>query len=159
MRSTYLTTLHHLVTDIQPSELLCVGVDAHTELAEYIRHQQCHVVCEQKIERLMEEMGVVRRADLAYVAGALESVPKTLGAQLLARLRDLLAHRVLIRMPASEDDRWHGSDLIALGFSELDLKDAVADRPRLFEFNIQNYKTTPDWFNAEHWAHPHLWRP
>lgn len=159
MHSTHLATLHRLVTDIQPSELLCVGVDAPTELAEYIRHQSCHVVCETAVDRLVESAGALRRADLAYVAGALESVPKALGAQLLARLRDLMAYRVLIRMPASGCDRWHASELIALGFSELGLKGADSDHPRLFEFNIQDYKTTPDWFNAEHWAHPHLWRP
>ena len=25
------------------------------------------------------------------------------------------------------------------------------------EFNIQDYKVSPDWLSARHWAHPELW--
>ena len=101
MRNSYLAALHHLVTKVQPSELFCAGVDAPTKLAEYIRHQPCHVVYEETVHRLVDEAVTVQRADLAFAADALESVPKNLGAQLLTRPRDLLARRVPIRMPAS----------------------------------------------------------
>jgi len=27
----------------------------------------------------------------------------------------------------------------------------------LFKYNISDYKTTPDWLNADNWANPEMW--
>ena len=44
----------------------------------------------------------------------------------------------------------------ALGFmqSATDQTDAV----RIFHYDLDTYKTVPDWLNARYWAHPERWK-
>jgi len=93
--------------------------------------------------------------DLALVAGVLEGLGPARGGALLARLRDLLARRLLVVVPAGHPV-WGRTRLLGLGLEHAGrhrLGDEVFD---LYRFDIEHYKTTPDWLNADHWAHPEL---
>lgn len=46
---------------------------------------------------------------------------------------------------------------LALGFTVL-----AVDSPNnmnLYEYDLDTYKTVPDWLNARYWAHPERWKP
>lgn len=76
---------------------------------------------------------------------------------LLARLRDLYAARVV---HIDRCIRWSFADSLALGFAEVPpekFRDRENGGFRAFEFEIRNYKQTPDWLNAKNWANPELW--
>lgn len=45
------------------------------------------------------------------------------------------------------------AELLALGFRRFD------DTQGLYVFDLFDYKKRPDWFNADHFAHPHRWDP
>ena len=69
--------------------------------------------------------------------------------QLVTRLRDLLAKRVVISARAEDT-------LYGLGFYEMDLEQEEADPKKLryWQYNIHDYKQVPDWLNARFWANP-----
>lgn len=93
------------------------------------------------------------RFDLAVGASVLETLEKEVASMLLARLRDVHAQRVLLFVErATLAGRWSADELVALGFHRFGEHGDVA----LYEFDIAQYKLTPDWLNAEHWAHPEL---
>jgi hypothetical protein len=33
------------------------------------------------------------------------------------------------------------------------------DSMRIFHYDLDTYKTVPDWLNARYWAHPERWTP
>jgi hypothetical protein len=45
----------------------------------------------------------------------------------------------------------------ALGFMQ-SATDAT-DSMRIFHYDLDTYKTVPDWLNARYWAHPERWTP
>mgnify|MGYP000721608246 CR=1 FL=1 len=97
------------------------------------------------------------RAALAVVDGA-SAFPSAAGAvQLVGRLRDLHADRVLVI--ASRDHGGHlgRQELVGLGFQRWASSLDPDGRRRWYEFDIAHYKVTPDWLNARHWANPELW--
>jgi hypothetical protein len=54
---------------------------------------------------------------------------------------------------------WENNDLLAFGLVKAGEYQMGDCRAHIYQFNILDYKLTPDWFSAEHWAHPHLWKP
>lgn len=67
---------------------------------------------------------------------------------LLAFVRDCASGRVLL---FSESIVL--AELLALGFRRFD------NTQGLYVFDLFDYKKRPDWFNADHFAHPHRWDP
>jgi hypothetical protein len=35
----------------------------------------------------------------------------------------------------------------------------TANNMRIFHYDLESYKTVPDWLNARYWAHPERWEP
>ncbi len=82
----------------------------------------------------------------------LAELPAAQRAQLLVKLRDLFAKRIVVVAVAQDS-----ALLRALGFSQLldpasDAQDIV-----IWQFNILTYKQVPDWLNAKYWANPDNW--
>ncbi|MEX0386189.1 DUF6231 family protein [Spiribacter onubensis] len=97
------------------------------------------------------------RAALAVVDGA-SAFPSATGAiQLVGRLRDLHADRVLVIASGEPDGHLGRQELIGLGFQRWGSSRDPDGRRRWYEFDIAHYKVTPDWLNARHWANPELW--
>ena len=69
-------------------------------------------------------------------------------SQLLASLRDRGNRPVIVYLGESVDDRMK---MIALGY-----KASSPDDP-VYQFDIHDYKQTPDWLNPRNWANPELW--
>ncbi|MFP4131616.1 DUF6231 family protein [Thiohalospira sp.] len=92
-----------------------------------------------------------RRFDLALLLHALEPLEAGQGEQLIARVRDLLAPRLILAMAAGAcpANSLRGLGLVHAGDSD---DGAVA----LWTWDIATYKLTPDWLNSRFWAHPEL---
>lgn len=71
---------------------------------------------------------------------------------LVAQLRDVIAQRILWVVGANSP--WTRQELLALGFRQLDENE---DGVKLFGYDIDNYKQTPDWLNSKNWANPERW--
>lgn len=73
-------------------------------------------------------------------------------AQLLVKLRDLMAKRIVLFSALSQE-----KSLRALGFTQLIDKTTHIHDFALWQFNILTYKHVPDWFNSKFWANPENW--
>jgi Family of unknown function (DUF6231) len=150
------TAILRLTRALRPATTLCLGDEAAALMGE-----TAFPVQSIDIDRLLDSAITGQRYDLAVVAGALEALEHRRGSALLARLRDIYARRLLVKATlASAPDRgWTNNDMLALGLREVLRQRAPRDEIGLYQFNLYDYKLTPDWFNARNWAHPHLWKP
>lgn len=94
------------------------------------------------------------RHAVAVVAGVLEGVDRRRGMQLLQALRDLHAGRVLAVVAAEAP--WERTDFFGLGFTELGPCVHRGVPRRVYGYDIDTYKHTPDWLNPDNWANPEL---
>lgn len=70
----------------------------------------------------------------------------------IARLRDVLAERVLVLIP-EKSNTWSTAKMLGFGFKRIaELKGWQA-----WGFDIHTYKDVPDWLNAKYWANPQNW--
>lgn len=72
--------------------------------------------------------------------------------QLLVKLRDLMAKRILLIATNEEQ-----ALLRALGFTQLVGQQSENQDFAFWQFNILDYKQVPDWLNAKFWANPENW--
>ena len=96
-----------------------------------------------------------QRFDLAVVfldAADFASQTQQHTSQILVKLRDLLAKRIVV-IAAREDEQL----LRALGFTQLIEHRFEQHHLCLWQFNILTYKHVPDWFNSKFWANPENW--
>jgi hypothetical protein len=107
---------------------------------------------------LLAELAAQGRFDFVILRGVLERVDADTGAHLLARLRDVHARRFCLVLDAGVDEHpWQSSALIAMGLAHWSTETVNAATLELYGFDLGTYKTTPDWLNARHWAHPQHW--
>ncbi|MDQ2695598.1 MAG: DUF6231 family protein [Pseudomonadota bacterium] len=106
----------------------------------------------------------LERFDLGVVANTLEHLDRRAAGRVLARLRDLQTRRFVALLPIGpawqgQRSHWEIADLLAYGMTLLRRYRTDAGPLILFHYAIETYKSTPEWFNARHWAHPQNWRP
>ncbi len=147
--------LCRVITGFRPRSILCLG-EAETLLFDACRAHlpDCRVESRTGVPSL-DELEQAEPHDLILLAGLLETLPRPEAEQLIARLRDLGAPRLILALPRDGD--WSVSDLLALGLVVLGDMPANDRLLRLYAFDIAAYKTTPDWLNSRYWAHPELW--
>ena len=96
-----------------------------------------------------------QRYDVGFVlldSQELLAISNTQKSQLLVKLRDLMAKRIVV-VSQLQDEKL----LRALGFTQL-IDRTLHDRDfALWQFNILTYKHVPDWFNSKFWANPENW--
>jgi len=77
-------------------------------------------------------------------------------AQQLALLRDRCCD-VLIVEELAANPRLLAVEYFALGFRHQALPEAADSHLSLYAYSLRDYKTQPDWLNAQFWAHPERW--
>lgn len=92
---------------------------------------------------------------LALGVDALDGLDADAARHLISRVRLYVAPRILLAVPA--DCALDADAFRALGFT-LPATDPDANR-RVHYYDIDTYKTVPDWLNARFWAHPERWEP
>ena len=95
--------------------------------------------------------------ELAVVDAAAAFANEAAAVQLVSRLRDVCASRVLVIGAAQSGATLGRQQLIGLGFRRWETTGEGDSRRRWYEFSLADYKVTPDWLNPRHWANPALW--
>lgn len=154
-----------LINVAQPTRVLIVGDCDSTFLAPYLEQkaliqQPCElttIACAD-IDQLWK---LDHAFDTAVVVNLFEHIDKNKGMQVLSRLRDLLSPQYCIALPLSEKsttNQWHLTDLFSFALSKVaSYHVAGQGEVGLFKYNINDYKKTPDWLNADNWANPQMW--
>jgi hypothetical protein len=93
------------------------------------------------------------RCTLALGIDALSQLNAQQACLLINRIRLYVAPRILLA--AQPDCALDAAAFRALGFM-LSATDP-ADATRVFHYDLDTYKTVPDWLNARYWAHPERW--
>ncbi len=171
--------IEQLIDHCQPDSLLYIGNELPYESNQGAAHsvsiglnyseQRAKIMSPCELNSIDEttpisDSAFTKRYDLAIVGSALEARSKVEGQQLLSRLRDLCSPRMAVLVNFSACD-WQPQDLLAFGLVRLDHYQKPIDnndesKPTefgLYHYNIDNYKHTPDWLNADNWANPKLW--
>lgn len=92
---------------------------------------------------------------LALGVDALDGLDARAAEQLIGRIRLYVAPRILLAAPA--DCALDEAAFRALGFT-LSATDPAANK-RVHYYDLDTYKTVPDWLNARFWANPERWEP
>ena len=74
---------------------------------------------------------------------------------LISRTRLYAAPRILLAV--QPDCALDEKMFRALGFTQSATD--TAEGRRIHYYDLDTYKTVPDWLNARHWAHPERWEP
>lgn len=92
---------------------------------------------------------------LALGIDALDGLDADAARQLISSTRLFVAPHILLAVPAS--CALDEAMFRALGFT-LCATDAAAGM-RIHEYDIDTYKSVPDWLNSRFWANPERWQP
>lgn len=147
-----------------PASVLAVGPGSGALLGTYQNaHPECQVTYLDphgtlEGNALLEALAGKGRFDFVMVRGVLERVDADTGANLLARLRDVHTSRFCVALCRPRGERrWQAEALIAMGLVLWSSEALNAARLEIYGFDLGTYKSTPDWLNARHWAHPEHW--
>ncbi len=145
-----------------PGSILAIGPESSQAFADFLKAHP-----ETRIDSLvdwgaidsLESLGV---HDLALVANTLEHMDKRPAGNLIAKLRDLYSKRLYILLSIGPDwehqqSHWEQTDMIAYGFSLAASFECDGKPVHLYRYDLYNYKLTPEWLNAGHWANPEMW--
>lgn len=92
---------------------------------------------------------------LALGIDALNGLDAQQAQHLISRVRLYVAPRLLLAaLPGCALD---DAAFRALGFTLSTTE--PAEGPRIYYYDIETYKTVPDWLNSRFWAHPERWEP
>ncbi len=92
---------------------------------------------------------------LALGIDALNGLDAQQARNLIHRTRIYIAPRILLAVPS--DCALDEQMFIALGFT-LSVTDP-AENVRIHDYDLDTYKTVPDWLNPRFWANPERWEP
>jgi len=146
--------LQEEIADFAPRSVLCIGQHAADWVAEWAAsHAECRITRRETVPDL-DELEAGERADLVLVSELPAQSDRRKAEQAIARLRDLGGMRVILGLESTAG--WQAADLFALGFTRLGELASPGERLQLYAFDLNAYKTTPDWLNSRYWAHPEL---
>ncbi len=153
-----------LVNAAQPESILLIGNIDPAFLDDYCQQkaligQSCEVthIALPQLDQLWQ---LNQRFDVGLVLNLFEHIEPRIGDQVLSRLRDVLTPQYCVAMPLahqSESSTWQLNNLFSFALSRVASYDNSEPKLTLFKYNIDDYKKTPDWLNADNWANPQLW--
>jgi hypothetical protein len=161
MRNALEHDLNRLLKRVKPNSLLLVGEGAHRLSAGYLgEHPGCVSAQADDLDQLLGAKRD-RPYEMALVVDALEHMDKGEALALLARLRDVSAHQVVVAVPIGDaaqrnQSSWSAEDMVAMGMYRAGTYEQDGVRVHVYCFDLYDYKPTPDWLNARFWAHPEL---
>jgi hypothetical protein len=152
------TSLAQIIDETAPCSLLLVGPEMNQRWSEF------ELTDSPAIERIETWDGAgippgEAPFDLVLVGGVLERLDRHRGRRLLASLRDRHARTLIVQLPCTARSPWSMADMLGFGFVEQGTFPEPDGNVDLYRFSLNDYKKTPDWLNARHWAHPHRWKP
>lgn len=162
MRTDIERDLSDLLDTHRPRSVLVINPEMPAAVTAYQRGHSESRITHLTLTELPNGLDGLGHYDLGIVGNILEYMDKIDAGRLIARLRDIQTSRFYAVIPMG--DQWHEqkttwepSDLIAYGMGMAGQYLDDGKPVHLYKFDINDYKKTPDWFNAEHWANPELW--
>jgi len=149
-----------LLETVCPEKILIVGESIFGITDQY--HEQCQLIQKKcdinkiPISTTIDNNAFNQRYDLAIVSETIESVSKQSSEQLIGRLRDLCSPRIILIAELS-GSLWQENELLGFGLNKQAEYNISEKTFIIYQYNIDSYKKTPDWFNPKHWANPQLW--
>jgi hypothetical protein len=131
--------------EIQPDSLCALDAAAYQLALDALPNTPVIMHGQQPVQTGMLALGV----------DALIGLDAQHAQHLISQTRLYIAPRVLL--VAQPDCALDEQSFRALGFT-LSLNDP-ADRTHVYYYDLDAYKTVPDWLNARYWAHPERWKP
>lgn len=131
--------------DIQPATVCVLDAAAHALARDALKEAPVQ----------LQENSSGQRYDVALGVDALDGLNIRQAEHLINRTRLYVAPRILL--VARADCALTEDMFIALGFT-LSATDA-SENVRIHYYDLDTYKTVPDWLNARHWANPERWQP
>ncbi len=149
-----------LLETVCPEKILIVGESLFSVADEY--HGHCNVIQKNNVLTRVSacteisDPAFMQRYDIAIVGETIETRNKLNAEQLIGRLRDLCTPRIILLAQLS-DSEWSENELLGFGLNRFASYDIDGENYILYQYNIDSYKRTPDWFNPKSWANPQLW--
>ncbi|KVW98939.1 DUF6231 family protein [Thiobacillus denitrificans] len=131
--------------DIRPASVCALDAAAHQLAGGVLRNTPMHLHGNQPGQA----------AELALGIDALNGLDAQQAQHLISQTRLYTAPRILLAVRS--DCALNEDMFIALGFT-LSATDTSAN-VRVHYYDLDTYKTVPDWLNARHWANPERWEP
>ncbi len=154
-------SLQDLLGELKPKSILLLGLLGEHLIDDYLsEHSDCELVLAEP-DDVMDRLDSLPAYDLVFVSNTIEYMPRDKAIQLIARLRDVHARRLILFVAMGDEwpdvvSKWSKSDLLALGLVQM-AENVVAGRPiHIYGYDILTYKTCPDWLNSRFWANPNL---
>lgn len=92
---------------------------------------------------------------LALGIHALDGLNAKQAQHLISRTRLYVAPRLLLA--ERRDGALDAEMFRALGFALC--ASEAAENMNIYDYDLDTYKSVPDWLNARYWAHPERWKP
>ena len=135
-----------------PQRLLVVGASRFPALEAYKEaHPEASIA--QAAPAVLPDELAAQSFDLALVVDCLEHLPKRVGFELLAGIRNLNASRIAVLADLTACE-WAETDFFALGLQNNENFQRDEQMLTLFTYDLREYKQVPDWLNARFWANP-----
>jgi hypothetical protein len=131
--------------DIQPDSVCTLDAAAHRVAGEALPHTALHLHGTPPSQPCALALGV----------DALNGLPAPQAQHLISHVRLYTAPRLLI--VAQAGCALDEATFRALGFTLCGMD--TAENVRIYDYDLDTYKTVPDWLNARFWAHPERWEP
>ena len=154
--------LERLFHQNPPNSILAIGEHATDALGDWQTKARVEFIAKITDADALTALDLDGKYDVAFVTHTLEGMEKTKAEQLVATLRDRLAHRVFILLPIGSEDPeqksdWALTDMTALGLRQVACFEHQQRPVHLYRFDLYDYKLTPDWLNPRFWANPEMW--
>jgi len=152
--------IQSLLETICPLKVLIVGESLYGIADEY--SAQCASIHRDisvtKVDKATEIANNVYsdRYDFAVIGEVTESTSKQHSQQVLSRVRNFCAPQMIIAVNLNNSE-WSMHDFLAIGLAKFTEHKSDGENSILYQYNIDTYKKTPDWFNSENWANPEMW--
>lgn len=159
-----------LINVAQPKSILLLGecdpafLDNYKEQKELL-NQDCNIT-HISLQQLDLFWQLNERFDVGLVVNLFEHIDKLSGQRILSRLRDVMCQQYCLALPLIDQtsaarehpsNSWALTDLFSFALSKVASYQSDSIEHGLFKYNINDYKKTPDWLNADNWANPQMW--
>lgn len=132
--------------EIQPDSVCALDAAAHELAREVLHDTPLHIA---------DNSPPAQPCALALGVDVLNGLDAQQARHLISRVRLYVAPRLLLAaLPGCALD---DAAFRALGFTLSTT--GPAEGPRIYHYDIETYKTVPDWLNSRFWAHPERWEP
>ena len=155
------TGLLSLVEKFHPRRIMNIGPAGLDVFGTYLKKNPDTHFDNFSDTRAVMKLDQAERYDLCFISHVLEYMPKAEAEHLIARLRDVHCDKLNVVIPVGVGWSdltcvWQSNEMLGLGFTRVGEFEYENRTIHIYAFDIEHYKTTPDWLNSNYWANPDM---